>query len=174
MVIPALFQYQKLELGMSLTHLHLILNHFPVIGMVIGIGLLAYAMFSRSSDLGKASLGLFVALGAISILVYLTGEPAEGAIERLPGFSESITEEHEEIALVATVALAAFGALSLGALALFRKKQLPRWVTLASFALSLVAGGLMGYTALLGGQVRHTEIRTGAPVTQVESQENPD
>ena len=159
---------------MSFTHLHLILNHFPVIGTVIGIALLAYALFSRSSDLGKASLGLFAALGAISILVFLTGEPAEGAIEHLPGFSESITEQHEEIALVATVALAAFGALSLGVLAVFRKKQLPRWVTLGSFAVSLVAGGLMGYTALLGGQVRHTEIRVGASVVQSESRENPD
>ena len=159
---------------MSFTHLHLILNHFPVIGTIIGIGLLAFAVSRRSSEIAKTSLGLFAALAAIALIVFFTGEPAEEAVERLPGFSETITESHEEIALVATVVLGAFGALGLGALALFRNKQLPRWVTFSSFAISLVTGALMGYTALLGGQVRHTEVRSGPAVTVTASQENPD
>jgi uncharacterized membrane protein len=158
---------------MSFTHLHLLLNHFPVIGTILGIALLGVALARRSSELGKVSLGLFAALAAISIIVYLTGEPAEGAIEKLPGFSEGITEQHEEFALVATIGLSLLGTLALGALALFRRKELPRWVTLGTFALSLVAGGLMGYTAMLGGQVRHTEVRSGA-VTDYPSQEKPD
>lgn len=144
---------------MSFTHMHLLLNHFPVIGTIVGIALIAVALLRRSSELGKVSLGLFAALGAISVIVYLTGEPAEKLIEKLPGFSEAITERHEEFALVATIMLASFGALALAVLAVFRKKSLPRWVTLGSFVVSLVAGGLMGYTAMLGGQVRHTEIR---------------
>jgi uncharacterized membrane protein len=146
---------------MSFTHVHLLLNHFPVIGTFMGIALLAVALLRRSSELGKVSLGVFAALAVISVIVYFTGEPAEEAIEKLPGFSEAITERHEEFALIATIALAAFGGLALAALAVFRKRTLPRWVTLASFALSLVAGGFMGYTAMLGGQVRHTEVRTG-------------
>ena len=118
-------------------------------------------MLRRSNELGKVSLWLFAALGAISVIVYFTGEPAEEAIEKLPGFSEAITERHEEFALVATIVFASFSGLALAALGVFRKKSLPRWVTLASFALSLIAGGFMGYTALLGGQVRHTELRSG-------------
>lgn len=159
---------------MSLTHLHLLLNHFPVIGTVIGIALLAVALLRRSSELGKISLGLFVALGVISVIVFLTGEPAEDAIKRLPDFSEAITERHEEFALVATIMLASFGALALGALAFFRNRSLPRWLTLGSFALSLVAGGAMGYTAMLGGQVRHTEIRDSTTGVIPASQEKPD
>lgn len=150
---------------MSFTHIHLFLNHFPVIGMVIGIALLAVALMRRSSELSKVSLGLFAALGAISVIVYFTGEPAEHAIEKLPGFSEAITERHEEFALAATIVLASFGALTLTALAVFRRKSMPRWLTLISFAISLVAGGMMGYTALLGGQVRHTEVRADVPAS---------
>jgi uncharacterized membrane protein len=159
---------------MSVMHLHLLLNHFPVIGTLIGVAFLAVALFRGSSELGKVSLGLFAALGVISIIVYFTGEPAEEAIEKLPGFSEAITERHEEVALIATIALAAFGGLALAALGVFRRKSLPRWVTLGSFALSLATGAAMGYTALLGGQVRHTELRTGSEATQSMSQENPD
>jgi uncharacterized membrane protein len=159
---------------MSFTHLHLLLNHFPVIGTILGIALLAVALKRRSSELGKVSLGLFAALGAISVIVYLTGEPAEEAIEKLPGFSEAITERHEEFALIATIVLSSFGALALSALVVFRKKSLPRWVTLGAFVTSLVAGTLMGYTGMLGGQVRHTEVRSSAASPVTGSQVMPD
>jgi uncharacterized membrane protein len=147
---------------MSFTHLHLLLNHFPVIGTVVGIALLSIALLRKSSELGKVSLGLFAALGAIAVLVYFTGEPAEEAIEKLPGFSESIVERHEEFALIATIVLAGFGSLALLALARFRKTALPRWVMMSGFVISLAAGAAMGYTGLLGGQIRHTEVRPDA------------
>ena len=159
---------------MSFTHIHLLLNHFPVIGTALGIALLAVALIRKSSELSKVSLGLFAALAAISVIVYFTGEPAEAAIEKLPGFSETITERHEEFALIATIVLASFGALALSALAVFRKKLLPRWVTLSSLALALASGGVMGYTAMTGGQVRHTEVRTSPAVNPLESQDKPD
>lgn len=159
---------------MSFTHLHLLLNHFPVIGTILGIVLLGVALIRGSSELGKVSLGLFVGLAAIAILVYFTGEPAEDAIEKLPGFSEAITERHEEFALIATIGLGIFGALSLATLAFFRKQPLPRRVMMSAFSLSLVAGGLMGYTAMLGGQVRHTELRAGLTMLDQSRQEKPD
>lgn len=146
---------------MSSVHFHLLLNHFPVIGTLIVIALLAIAIVRRSNEVAKASLALLAALGAISVLVFLTGEPAEEAIENLPDFSEAITERHEEFALAATIALASIGTFALGVLVFLRKREIPRWLTLGVFILSLVGGAMMGYTAMLGGQVRHTEVRTG-------------
>ena len=154
---------------MSSVHLHLMLNHVPVIGAMLAILLLALAVARRSSELGKASLGLFALLGAVSIVVFLTGEPAEELVETLPGFSEAITERHEEAALVATIAMAALGALALGALVAFRR-ALPRWVAVGGLVLALCAGGLMGYTAYLGGQVRHTEVRPGASASSSDAE----
>ena len=145
---------------MSFTHLHLLLNHFPVIGSIIAIGLLAFALIKKNGPVAKVSLGLFVILGVMSLIVFFTGEPAEEAIEHLPGFSESITEKHEEAALAATIALASLGAFSLGILTWFRRREVPRWLTLGTLMLSLLSGTLMGYTAMLGGQVRHTEVRS--------------
>jgi len=43
-----------------------------------------------------------------------------------------------------------------------------KWFATTSLAISLVVAGLMGWTANLGGQVRHTEIRAGASATQGE------
>lgn len=154
---------------MSSAHLHLMLNHVPVIGAVFGILLLGIAVLRRSDEIGKVALGLFGLLGAVSVVVFLTGEPAEDLVEKLPGFSETITEQHEEVALVATIAMAGLGALALAALVAFRRRALPRWVISAGLAASVAVGALMGYTAYLGGQVRHTEVRPGATaVLQVE------
>ncbi len=157
---------------MSVVHLHLLMNHVPIVGALIGIALLAYAYFRRSSEVGKLSLGLFVALAAVSILVFLTGEPTEEAVENVAGVSGSITEEHEEIARVATIAVVALGALGLGALALFRRRLLPRGVIAAGLAMSLVVGGLMAVTANLGGQIRHSEIRSGTASQGMDHQED--
>lgn len=154
---------------MSLTHIHLFMNHIPVIGALIGIALLVYAWTRRSSEAAKISLALFAALAAIAVIVFLTGEPAEEAVEHLPGFSGDITEEHEDMARVATIAIVGFGALAIAALAYYRKRVLPRWVAAAALVMSLTIGGLMAATANLGGQIRHSEIRPGGVTATSES-----
>ena len=147
---------------MSFVHVHLLLNHVPVIGAVLGVLLLAFALARRSDELGKAALGLFALLAAVSAVVFLTGEPAEELVEKLPGFSEALTERHEEAALVATVAMGLTGLFGLTTLVMFRKRPLSRWVTPVALVVSLGASGFMGYAANLGGQIRHTEIRAAA------------
>ncbi|MGH7696448.1 MAG: hypothetical protein ACRENH_15790, partial [Gemmatimonadaceae bacterium] len=88
---------------MNIVHLHLLLNHVPVIGAALGSGLLAYALVRRNSELAKVAFILLSALGLLAVAVFFTGEPAEEAIEHLPGFSGAITEEHEELARLSTV-----------------------------------------------------------------------
>ena len=151
---------------MSIVHMHLLLNHIPVVGAFVGIALFGYALARRSSEVTKVSLGLFVVLAAISVAVFLTGEPAEEAIEHLPGFSSGITEEHEEIGRLAMLAIVFFGALGAGALTYFRRRPVPRWLSAVALLISLSLGGLMTVTASLGGQIRHTEIRTGASAAE--------
>lgn len=146
---------------MNLVHLHLLLNHVPVIGTVLIAVLLAWALLRDSSELGKISLGLLGLLAAVAVVVYLTGEPAEELVEELPGISEPIMERHEEIALVATIVMGVVGALALGALAAFRRRPLPRGLTGLALIATLGTAAVMGYTANLGGQIRHSEIRPG-------------
>lgn len=147
---------------MNTVHLHLLLNHLPVVGTVIGTLLLGVALLRRSDELGRISLGLFGLLGLIAVAVYLTGEPAEDAVEKLPGISDGIIDQHQDVALVATIIVGIIGAFAVGSLLIYRRRVLPRWVTMFGFAAALVASSVMAYTANLGGQIRHTEIRSGA------------
>jgi len=146
---------------MNTVHLHLLLNHLPVVGTLIGTLLLAVALLRRSDELGRVSLGLFALLGVIALAVYLTGEPAEDAVEKLPGFSHGVVDRHQDAALVATIVVGLVGTFALASLLFYRRRALPRWVTVLGFGAALVASSAMAYTANLGGQIRHTEIRAG-------------
>ena len=150
---------------MSALHLHLLLNHFPIVGAIFATLLLALALARKSSELAKLAFGFFALLGVISILVYLTGGSAEEAIERLPGFSEPLVERHEEAALVATIAIGTVGAFAAVLLFWFRRRALPRRMAGAVFDATIGVAALMGYAANLGGQIRHTEIRFGSVAT---------
>lgn len=147
---------------MTLVHLHLLINHLPVIGAVIGLALLAVAIARRSDELARVTFLLYALLGAAAVVVYLTGEPAEDAVEQLAGVSKAMIEQHEEAALVATIAMGVAGAFALLAVFVFRRRVLPRRLIGGGLVVALLITGLMAYTANLGGKIRHTEIRGGA------------
>ena len=143
---------------MSIVHLHLILNHVPVIGMGFALLILGVAAWRRNDGMGRLGLVVMVGLAAVTAIVFLTGEPAEEAIEGIAGVSESIIHPHEEAAEASLIATAIAGALALVALIAYRRRALPRWVTGTAFTAALVASSMLAWTANLGGQIRHTEI----------------
>src|SRR5688500_14191615 len=98
---------------MNLTHVHLMLNHVPVLATAFGLGLLVLAAWRRSDEVKKVALGLFVVGALLAVPVYLTGEPAEDAVEQLPGVSKAIIEQHEDAAAVAFTAIAVLGVAAL-------------------------------------------------------------
>jgi hypothetical protein len=146
---------------MNPVHLHLMLNHLPVVGMGFAVCLLAYGIVRRSQELTKAGMGALVIVALLAIPAYLTGEPAEETAERLPGVTEQVIEPHEDAAKVAFALTLAVGALALAVLGVFRGKEPPVAMALGVTALALAAAGTMAWTANLGGKIRHPEIRGG-------------
>jgi beta-lactamase regulating signal transducer with metallopeptidase domain len=147
---------------MSLVHLHLLLNHVPVIGAVFVLLLLALALWRRSSEIGKVAIGLLVAVAIVAGVVFLTGEPAEEAVENVAGISDSLIHEHEEAAGFALVLAGTLGVFGLALLAWYRSLALPRAMMGVALVATLALNAAMAWTAYLGGQIRHTEIRTSA------------
>lgn len=148
---------------MSVVHLHLILNHVPVIGMLFVLLILGVATWRRDSAGGKLALSTLVGLAAVTGLVFFTGEPAEEAVEQIAGVSETMIHSHEEAAEVALLATGIAGGLALVALAGFRRRLLPPWAMRTALVVVLVVSSLLGWTANLGGRIRHTELE--APPT---------
>jgi uncharacterized membrane protein len=149
---------------MDLTHLHLMLNHLPVFGVMIGFLILAWGMLRGFEEVKKIGLVVLVLTAVVAVPVYLTGEPAEETVEHLPGVTEQIIEAHEDSALLSLIPAIATGFLALAGLFLnrFSSTGVARAAMFTILLLSFVTGGLMARTANLGGQIRHTEIRQAA------------
>ncbi|OYT72610.1 MAG: hypothetical protein CFK49_07905 [Armatimonadetes bacterium JP3_11] len=142
---------------------HLVLNHLPVTGTLFSLLLLSWALIRRNPELLKTALVAVLLVGLTSIPAYLTGEPAEHVIEHLPGVDKAFIEEHEtmgKFALACGVALSVFAAAALG-VGLRSAKGLWTGALVVWLANALVFG-VMGYTAHLGGMIRHPEIRGSA------------
>lgn len=145
---------------MNLTHVHLALTHFPIMGTLLGSGILAYGLFSNNDTAKKISLAIFILMGIMTIPVFMTGEPAEEAVEHLAGVSENIIEEHEELAEKAIWLMGLLGIFSMfNFIALARKTSFVKTITLATLIISVATFGVFAKVGNLGGQIRHTEIR---------------
>lgn len=152
-------------------HIHLLLNHFPVIGTLIGTATLVLGFVSRSDAVKRAGLVILLGMAVMTIPVYLTGEPAEEIVENASGISKPLIEEHEDAAKFAFAAMGFAGVFALASLLVsFRMAKYANAGFAATLVVSLVAFVLVARTANLGGQIRHAEIRSGESPTAAQTE----
>ena len=151
---------------MNQAHLHLLFNHLPILGTLFGILILAGGFLLKNNTVKRTALGIFVLSALCAIPAYLTGEGAEEIVEGLPGVSESLMEAYEDLA---NIFLWMVGALGLFSLATFYADFKSKKIAATLYALTLVAAiGTMVFAQRVGssgGEIRHTEIRSGATAT---------
>jgi len=141
-------------------HVHLMINHFPVVGILGNILLLLYAVARKSDEITMVSLGLFVLIALIAIPVFFTGHGAEDVVKKLPGMTETYIGRHEEMADFSIVALEILGGLALLGLVLKKRTGAISSLLIGLVLLTaMITAVLVGITANLGGQIRHSEIR---------------
>ena len=148
-------------------HIHLILNHVPIVGVAFVSLLLTIALVFRNTFTQKISLLFLVLIAAVTAIVYLSGDGASDAVQGLPGVTNAVVNAHESIARIALIITGFLGALAFFGLALYWKRdKLPALFVSGVLLVSLVTTGIMVWTGLLGGEIRHTEIRPGAHVSR--------
>jgi uncharacterized membrane protein len=141
------------------------LNHVPLIGIGIAFLLLVWGIVRGYENVQNSGLAALFIMALIALPVYLTGEPAEELVEHLPGVSEQFIDLHEDSALFSLALVIATGAMAL--LTLIAKRFSSRIGIVAvyvSLLFSIVSGASMAYTANLGGQIRHSEIRASQTI----------
>lgn len=139
-------------------HLHLIINHAPVVGSLFAWLLLAASLGWRSTAVMRAALAAFVAVGILAFVAVQTGERAEDEVEAMAGVSEDRIHDHEEAAETAALGLEAVGALSLVGLLAFSRRRVPPWLAILVLVAALAPIVLVSRTAELGGRIRHPEV----------------
>ena len=152
---------------MNGAYLHLVVNHVPVFGALIGLGLLIYALVRKSPEVQKVSLGIIFLTGLAGIVAFVTGDPAEEAIRSQPWFSDAILLRHHNTALIALIASIIGGVVALVTLVVsHRRKAMVGWLVGLTLAVTAVTALLMGLAADRGAMIRHGEIRSGAAPVQ--------
>ena len=144
-------------------HLHIVLNHFPLIGSLFVLGLLIASAYMKNDGMRRVSLILFVVLGLLAIPTYITGAAAGWAYQGRPDMSTQILDAHRDAALLAFVFLGLTGAASW--LVLWRERRFGRTSNAglyAVLALGCVALLTIVETSSLGGTVLRPELREGA------------
>ncbi len=148
---------------MSQAHLHLLISHLPIFGSIIGTFILGYALWTKSNQTKNAAFFVFIISAIGAGIAYLTGEGAEDAVEKIQGVSKNMVDLHEDSAMYALISLIALGIMSVIALLINRlKPSLLKSTSVVILLLSLISFGLVARTGYLGGQIRHTEISSGA------------
>ena len=158
---------------MNNAHLHIIANHLPLAGVVIGTIILLVAMVLKKSEVKLTALGVLVFSALSSCLSYYTGEGAEEIIENIPGISETLIHTHEELAesfFILTLILGVSALVTF--IAELNKSRITMWLTMITLALAVSDGILAKFVGTSGGEIRHTEIRGNAKAIYLENEED--
>jgi hypothetical protein len=150
-------------------HLHLLLNHVPIIGFFVGVGLFVASLTGSNQDLRRSALIIFAAVALLTIPTFVSGVGADRTIAGEAGISAALVRRHEGAAMLGLWFVVATGAAAL--IVLWRSRR-PGGASRGNLAtvmgLAIVASILMGRTGNTGGDIRHPEPGTaaGAPIAE--------
>src|SRR5262245_58362442 len=152
---------------MNLAHIHLLLNHWPVIGSFLGLGLFLVALVSHSDDLKQAALVFFAIMALLAIPTYMSGDVANEVLKGSAGLPKELIQAHQGTALLSLILMELTGGVALLGLWRFSRMSRPGpgsaspLNSAAVLLLSIVTAGLMAVTGNTGGAIRHSEIFAG-------------
>lgn len=159
---------------MNDAHLHMVVNHFPIIGVIFGLGILITGIVLKNNTIKNVSYILFVVAALFAAASMYTGEGAEEIVEDLPNVGHKIIHEHEEMAEKLAIVLYILGAFSLVGFYLnFKKHTKANLVSYVVLVIALIAVFLGQQTGTTGGEIRHTEIRdSSTPIQELNSDDD--
>src|SRR3970040_660350 len=108
---------------MNDAHLHMVVNHFPIIGTILGLGILITGMILKNNSVKSTAYCLFIVAAVFAAFSMGTGEGAEELVEDMPSVGKQIIHEHEEMAEKLAIVLYVLGVISLGGLFLNYKNN---------------------------------------------------
>jgi uncharacterized membrane protein len=152
---------------MNDAHLHMVFNHFPIMGTIFGLGILIVGLLLKNKSILHTAYVLFAISAIFGLLTMRTGEGAEEIAEEL-GISHDLIHEHEEIAEKFVILLYLTGVVALLSLIMSVKNHAKaKFFAYTTLILAVGTVVLSKNTATSGGEIRHTEIRENISETPV-------
>ena len=147
---------------MNDAHLHLLVNHFPIISSIVGLLILVAGFVFKNIIVKRTALGVLIISSLMAFPANFTGEGAEHMVEELPGISHATIEEHEETAETFLLVAGFLGLLSIVTLLVDVKKfPAARILYVVVLITSIGVVVFAAQTGTTGGKIRHPEIEEG-------------
>lgn len=145
----------------SMAHLHLLVNHFPIIGSMFISVMFIIALLFKNVFLQKVSLWFLVGTALSTALTYASGGGTKAAVQGLPEASDTMLAAHEQAARYGLIIMFVAGALALGGIVFYsRRPVLPLYFRISVLVVLLISVVVLSYIGFLGGQIMHPEIRS--------------
>ena len=147
---------------MNGAHWHLVVNHLPIIFPIVGVIVMITGLISKSEAVKRTAFMIFIFGALAAIAAMNTGEGAEEVVEKINGVTENFIESHEETAETFAILSYILGGISLlGLWASFKQKSFSSIISIATLISAFVVLFFAKQTGTTGGEIRHTEIRSG-------------
>jgi uncharacterized membrane protein len=154
---------------MNSAHFHLLVNHLPIVGLMIGILVLICGMLVKKVDVKLTALGIFIFSAVTSALAFFSGEGAEEVVDKMTEVSETLIHTHEELAESFFILTLVLGVISLiGFAATLKKHKYANIIVIIALVVAISDGILAKYVGTSGGEIRHTEIRSDIKMIPLE------
>lgn len=158
---------------MDWAYLHIVINHFPIVGSIIGTLLIIAGLVFKNQGVNISGLGTIVFAAFTAILAYQTGDPAEGAVKGIPDVAQSLINRHEDIATVGMYLMIPAGLMAAMSLySIWKKERSIHFLIIITLILSFISSMAMMYVGRTGGQIRHSEFRNDGSNQQIIWQED--
>lgn len=145
---------------MNDAHLHMLVNHFPIIGLFFGFLILLFGIIKGNATLKSTAYIIFIFCMIMGKVSMMTGDKAEHAVEEMAGFSRDYIHEHEEAAELFMKPLYVLGLVSIfGLVSVVKKRSSEKIVSICALLIAAICLFLSKGVGTTGGEVRHTEIR---------------
>ncbi|MFV5703196.1 hypothetical protein ACM55F_15110 [Flavobacterium sp. XS2P12] len=145
---------------MNDAHLHMVVNHFPIIGTILGLGILITGIILKNNSVKNTAYALFIVAALFALASMSTGEGAEEMVEDMPNIGKRIIHEHEEIAEKLAIVLYLLGAISiLGIVLNIKNHSKAKFISFVAVIIAILGVYLTTLVGTSGGEIRHTEIR---------------
>ena len=160
---------------MNEAHYHMVVNHFPIIGTILGLGIILIGFSIKNKSVINTAYGLFIIAAIFAAASMATGDEAEEMVEDMPNIGKKIIHEHEEIAEKFALILYVLGSVSIvGFYFNLTNNIKSKITTYAAILISIVGVYFAQKTGTTGGEIRHTEIRSTPSNTSVIETNNED
>jgi uncharacterized membrane protein len=144
---------------MNPAHIHLLWNHFPILGALFAAGVLLAGVALNDRKINQVGLVSLVIFTLLTLPAFLSGEGAEEILEEYPGISHAAIHDHEEMAELGLWVMVFAGLVALVGFILQRRKEhVHRLMSIIALVAALAAFGVMARVGLSGGEIRHPEI----------------